>query len=250
MQPLPIVSALESFLAGLTPSGTAGWVGASEDQIDAIEHIAGRPLPAFYRWFLRRMGGSMGSLTNPRADFSAPAVLSAYERGLFLPHPRYLSIGVDPIDIATYHVVYDLDRPIRDDARVGRRDQRGGPFHFPFETFAEQIVWGRCLAHRVEAMPQQCTGVLVDPDKDVLKKLQPLLARLGVVAPVPTGAFCGVFDSPSLAMTTWSDPDEEPEVHSFHVGAEGQSAARRTLGELSAVSGMMLEIQEWTPPMG
>ncbi|MCX4242315.1 hypothetical protein [Paraliomyxa miuraensis] len=69
---------MEALLLRLVPDLERQWEGATQDEIDRIEAIAGRPLPPFYCWFLIRMGHSMGSIAYPRLDFSAPKVLSCY----------------------------------------------------------------------------------------------------------------------------------------------------------------------------
>jgi len=69
---LPTEASLEALLVRLLPGLAQQWQGAPGSEIDRIEAIAGRQLPPFYRWFLARMGRSMG----PRAT-----------RPWIFPHP-------------------------------------------------------------------------------------------------------------------------------------------------------------------
>ena len=89
MQPLKHqIANLESFLLRLLPNLASERQGASEAEIAQLETIAGRPLPAVYRWFLQRMGKDMGAMSYPTLDFSAVKVLSCYRDGLVEPdHP-------------------------------------------------------------------------------------------------------------------------------------------------------------------
>ncbi|WP_239014818.1 SMI1/KNR4 family protein [Archangium violaceum] len=69
---------MEEFLLRVVPNLGQQWRGATPDAIARIEQMAGRPLPPFYRWFLSRMGQSMGRLAYPSLDFSAQRVLERY----------------------------------------------------------------------------------------------------------------------------------------------------------------------------
>ena len=249
MQPLEQEPEMEAFLARLVGGNISEWRGATESQVEQIEKIAGRPLPPFYRWFLLRLGGDMGVLANPGTDFSATTILAGYEDGTFEPDPRFLIVGYSPDDVQPLHVTYDLDYPVRNDARVGRRDAEGGPLHFRFETLREMIAWDRCVGYRIKSMPQQCSGALIDPEKNVTSRLNPVMKALGFESLVPTGPCCGVFERSNAAMVSWSEPDEEPEVHAFILGGQNATDLRRTLGEIRTKSELMLEISDWKPPL-
>src|SRR5258705_13704761 len=101
---------LEDLLLRIVPQLATRWAGAPQQEIEAIERRAGRPLPAFYRWFLAKMGASMGPASFGRIDFRAQTVLS-----VTLPQEaegQFVLIGhqTDPM---TYYHCYDLDYPNR-----------------------------------------------------------------------------------------------------------------------------------------
>ena len=51
---------MDRFLDELVPAARGTLAGATDEDIDRIEALAGLPLPRFYRWFLSRMGLNMG----------------------------------------------------------------------------------------------------------------------------------------------------------------------------------------------
>jgi hypothetical protein len=126
MHPHDLEPEVEDLLLRLVPELSQQWKGATPGEIDAVEAIAGRPLPRFYRWFLMRMGQDMGPIAYPVFDFAAPTVLACYSEELFPPHPRYLMIGYSLDEIMPLHLLYDFEHPARDDARVTKRHAQGG----------------------------------------------------------------------------------------------------------------------------
>jgi len=238
---------LEALLLRLVPDLASAWQGATEDEIDRIEAIAGRPLPRFYRWFLMRMGHSMGPIAYPTLDFSAPKVLECYREGLFKPNPRFFMIGHESKEIMPLHVLYDFDHPARDDARVTKRHALGGDVHDQFDTFREMIAWGEVVMRSVEARPQRCLGVFSDVSGDVLSHLDPVMKSLGFEAPIPTGPRCAVYLSADAGMVTRASAGEEPKHHVFRLGGSDAGRLRRILGEIATETSLELEIDEWDP---
>jgi hypothetical protein len=59
MQSVTLEPEMESLLLRHVPKLDSQWEGASEDDIRAIEELAGQPLPRFYQWFLSRMGATL-----------------------------------------------------------------------------------------------------------------------------------------------------------------------------------------------
>ena len=239
---------MEALLERLVPGLSANWQGASEAEIEQIEVIAGRPLPRFYRWFLMRMGRSMGRLAYQSLDFSARKVLTSYAEELFVPHPRFLMIGHESDEIMPLHVLYDLDFPARDDARVTKRHALGGASHHQFATFREMLAWGKFLHHGVEAMPQRCSGSFVDDGGDVLAHLDPVMASLGFKKPIPSGSHCALYEGASAAMATSATPGDEPRIHFFDLGGHDVGRLRRTLGVIGTETPLEVKISRWTPP--
>jgi hypothetical protein len=230
MQPLDLEPELEELLLRLVPGLEQRWQGATPDEIDRVEHIAGRPLPRFYRWFLTRMGHGMGSIDYPRLDFSAPRVLACYREKLFLPHPRFLMIGYETSEQMPLHVLYDFDHPARDDARVTKRYPMGGALYDQFDTFREMLAWGVVWDHGVEPRPQRCVGMFSDSGGDVLSHLDPVMKSLGFEAPIPTGRCCSVYHRADASMITHSPAGDEPKHHATQTSLE-------------------LEIDRWEPEL-
>jgi len=204
---------MEELLLRLVPDLASQWQGATEDEIEQIERIAARPLPRFYRWFLMRMGHSMGPIAYPSLDFSAQKVLSCYAEVLFVPHSRFLMIGHETEEMMPLHVLYDFEHPARDDARVTKRHAMGGAIHDQFETFREMIAWGEFWMSRVNKFPQRCMGSLVNRGGDVVSLLDPVVKSLGFKTPILTGPCCTLYEGAHAAMVTNTTPGDDTEFH-------------------------------------
>src|SRR5947208_3659663 len=117
----------EELLLRLVPDVANQWIGASPDEIERLEALAGRPLPTFYRWFLTRMGTSAGPLDFRSLDLSAATVLSCYADGLVKRDTRLFMIGFETDDVMPLHMFYDFNFSSSEDARITRRHGQGGP---------------------------------------------------------------------------------------------------------------------------
>lgn len=242
--------AMEDFLLRVVPGIAEHWQGSTPDEIAQIERIAGRPLPPFYRWFLSRMGQSMGPLTYPRVDFSARRVLASYAENLVAPHPRFLFIGHDSDEMMSLHFFYDLDLPTRSDARVMRRHARGGERHDQFETFRELLAYGALLNGRVGRMTQRCKVMLMGNQPDLFSQLDPVMEGLGFERPVPTGAFCGLYERHDVAMVCSRTPRDKPQPFMvLRLGGSDSGTLRKVLGTIAAESSLRFEVREWDPPI-
>ncbi|MFY0539695.1 SMI1/KNR4 family protein [Nannocystis pusilla] len=231
------------------PDLAAGWRGAAAEQIEQIEQRAGRPLPRFYRWFLARMGVSMGPIAYRTIDFSAARVEAAYAKGLVAQDPRLLLIGWQSDTSMPMHLFYDLDCAARDDARVVLRHAEGGDVYPHFETLREMIAWGELLSHRVNKCMQRCEGAVLDDDGEIVARLDPVLRSLGFTAPIATGPRCMIYESTEAAMVSRATLTDEPTVHAFTLGGKSAGYLRRMLGELATRSGLALDVMEWNPPL-
>lgn len=240
---------MEALSLRLVPDLEHQWEGAPQHEIDRIEAIAGRPLPRFYRWFLLRMGHSMGPIAYPRLDFSAPKVLSCYAEGLFSPNPRFLMIGHESDEGMPLHVLYDFEYPARDDARVIKRHAMGGAAYGQFDTFREMIAWGEVYDHGVRTHPQRCVGMFKDSGGHVRSHLDPVMRSLGFEMPVAAGPRCAIYLRSDAAMVTRASLDNEPRRHVFRLGAADQGRIRRILGEVTSETSLELVIDEWDPPL-
>ena len=59
---------IEELLTKLIPGAFEQMTGSTDDEIAAVEHLAGHALPKFYQWFLARMGRSMGPFSDATND--------------------------------------------------------------------------------------------------------------------------------------------------------------------------------------
>lgn len=238
---------MEALLLSLLPDLQRQWQGASEEQIGQIERLAGGSLPRFYRWFLLRMGRSMGPLAYETIDFSADKILTCYAEKHFRPDPRFLLIGADSDELTELHVHYDFDYPDRDDARVVKRSALGGAIYPEFETFREKLAWGKFLRYRVEKYPQLCMGFLKSQGNDVLSYLNPVLASMGFTVPIPTGKCCALYQRANAAMVTSCAPNDAPKRHIFRLGGSDAAALRKILGVVATETSLEVKIKSWTP---
>jgi hypothetical protein len=242
---------MDKFLEELVPAARGTLVGATDEDIDQIEALAGLPLPKFYRWFLSRMGLSMGPLGYARLDLSARTIVSCYEDEIVAPDGRFIMIGYSTDAMVESHLFYDCNYPSRDDARVIETDDVEGPLNPQFETLREMFAWGKFLKLRVNRSPQRCRGILVSTDGNVLSHLDPLMSKLGFVTPaaIPTGPLCSLYEHSTTAMVTSSTPDEDPQLHGFGLGGPDAGTLRRILGEIATTPSLSVEIKEWTPTL-
>jgi hypothetical protein len=244
-------SELETLFLRIVPELAEQWQGATPGEIEQIEQLAGRPLPPFYRWFLSRMGKSMGRLAYPALDFSAQRVLACHEEKLVAPEPRFLFIGYSSDQVMPLHTFYDLEAPARADALVTVRDALGNEQHDSFETLREMLAWGAFLQFRVGIMPQQCEGILTGEPSGLLSRLDPVMSRLGFTQPVPSGLYCRLYERPDAAMVCNSPPSADFEGNQvFTLGGVGAGALRRILGEIATESSLEVEVDEWKPELG
>jgi hypothetical protein len=240
---------MEELLLRLVPDLHEHWRGATEDEIERIQKIAGRQIPRFYRWFLLRMGHSMGPISYPSLDFSVPKVLACYAEELFLPHRRFLMIAYESDDVMPLHLLYDFDHPVRDDALVTKRHANGGATYDRFETFREMLAWGKMLSRSVKARAQRCQGLLYNVGGNVKDDLDPVMSSLGFTTPIPTGPYCGLYEGDQASMITRTTPGDEPDLHYFNLGGPSAGRLRRILGEIATETSIEVKIKEWEPPL-
>jgi hypothetical protein len=242
---------MEEFLLRIVPGLAEQWQGSTPEEVARIEELACRPLPPFYRWFLSRMGQSMGPLAYTQIDFSARRVLTSYAEELVIPDSQLLLIGHTSDKMMPLHYFYDLDLPMRNDARVTRRfadddDER----HEQFETFREMLAYGALSNFRVKSMPQSCMVLLRGREPDTFSRLNPVMDSLGFTRPVPTGSCCGLYDRHDAAMVCSKTPGDESLTFMFAwLGGRDSATLRRVLGAIATESSLRTEVREWTPPV-
>jgi hypothetical protein len=242
-------------LAGLAlrtlPAQRQTWVGASAGQLAALEEIAGRPLPPFYRWFQQTMGGSMGPLAYQTLDFSAAKILACHEEGLVSRDPRYLLIAHESDALDGTHLFYDLDAPARGDALVVSRAADEDAVSVRWETLREMLAWGVLLHHGVRKQPRRCEGDLSVDAPELVETLDPLMARLGFVQPLATGRFCRLYEHPAgTPMVLSRTPGESASRRLFfELGGPDTNALRNILGAIATQSPVRVDIRAWVPPL-
>lgn len=241
---------VEDLLLRTVPGLAEQWRGATPDEVEQLERIAGRPLPRFYRWFLSRMGQSMGPLAYPSKDFSARRVLDCYARKIVAPNPRFLLIGYESDEMMP-HAFYDLDAPARGDATVTARDASDDDDPIDrFETLQEMLSWSALFRFQFEQMSQKCEGTLYREDSEPLSLLAPVLSSLGFTQPITTGRYCGLYERADALMLCGGTPRENLEdVRTFRLGGSNAGALRRILGEVAKESSLEVEVNTWTPAL-
>jgi hypothetical protein len=236
---------MEELLLRLAPDLPAQWQGATEQEIEQITKFAGRPLPRFYRWFLLRMGRSMGAISYATLDFSAPKILSYYTERFTTPDSRFLMIAHESDEMVPLHLFYHFEHPVRDDARVVLMDAGRQELYNHFETLREMIAWGRFLQLRVKVQPNRCRGIFSDTSGDVREQLDLVLDSLGFTTPISTGPYCGIYEGDRASMVTSSSIDDPPRIQPFQLGGNDAGYLRRVLGEIAAETSLEVEIKEW-----
>jgi hypothetical protein len=242
---------LEQLLTQLVPNGWQSTVGVDDAEIDRLEEIAGRTLPGFYRWFLRKMGREMGPFDYPRMDLSAAAIVDAYNDAFEPQNGRYFLIAYSLDEMVPLHLFYDLDQSVRNDARVVETDDLEGAINEKFETFREMIAWGNFLKFRVLRWPYQCRGLLKHEGADVLSQLHPVLERRRLKSPLPsgTGAYCTIMDGNECSLAGRSIPGSPPRTLAFTLGAGEQTTLRAVLGQIALETSLEIKVVEWTPEL-
>jgi hypothetical protein len=239
---------MEHLLGRLVPDFASRIEGVSLKKIAAVERIAGRPLPRYYRWFLERMGKSMGPFGYRSLDFSLQRVLDCHANGTFERDPRFLMIGYEADTLYPAHIAYDLDHSARDDARVSVR--MGGRTQLQdcsFETLREMHAH-QLLGLKVTAQRQRANLALRDREtRDVAKHLTPVMGWLGFTSPIETGPHCLLFERKDAVLIGCANLDKEPAHHSVHVGARNEVELRNVLKAITRQTGIEVEVDGWDP---
>ena len=237
------------FLLKFAPDLKQEWKGALKSQINKIEELAGRPLPDFYRWFLSKMGHSMGSLANPRRDFSVASVLEAYRDGLVEPNSGFLLIGHETDEVMPMHIFYNLEIPTDDDALIFSQPAEGGGIQREFSTLREMLAWSLMVRFRLYQYPRRCEGSF-DGSRNVYDLLDPVLKRLGFVQPVLCGSLTRFYERSDTIMICMVPPGTKVKPYRFfNLSGENVTILRKILDEITATTSLKVEIDEWNPPL-
>lgn len=241
---------LEALLKRLVPRCDEQWIGATDDEIEELEVQTDVELPAFYRWFLERMGRSMGPVGTSRRDLSVETVLLAYRHGAVPTGKSLLFIGREPDPVVPIHLYCDVSKPARADAMVRSFDPEGGFIKNDFETLREMIGWSVFLRFRMYRFVQRCVGTLRGERGNILAQLEPVLTALGFVKTLPSGTFLGIYERADAGITCSLTPDETAVPYMFfRFGADDEALIRSILGTINLEAGLEVEVEEWIPPL-
>lgn len=247
---------MDELLKRLIPNIENELKGAKTEEIEKIEkmikEVSGEGLPKFYRWFLLRMGTSMGSLETPGMDYSASMIISCHtndKNKVDDEEEKFFLIGYCSEEMLPLNMYYDFEYPTRDDARVMKRASDGGDDYRQFETFREMIAWNTVLTFSVEKFPKLCKGTLYDDSGDnVFIKFDPLMKRLGFSKlSVPGGSFCAMYESHEASMVTLDLIDfdsDESDGFAFTLGGIDANCLRRILGEIAVENDLVVEVKD------
>ncbi|WP_426753609.1 SMI1/KNR4 family protein [Myxococcus sp. Y35] len=236
---------MERLLLRTVPGLAEQWRGAELAAIENIERIAGRPLPPFYRWFLLRMGESMGPLAYPTLDFSAHRVLACYAQKLVKPDSRFLLIAYESDEMMPLHLFYDFNAPARNDAMVTSREARGKELTDAFETLREMLAWGALSLFRIDKAPHTSSGSLKGDTPEFLTNLDSVMSSLGFEQPIPTGPLCRLYERPDAVMVCRGTPRSETGNRiAFDLGGSNLGTLRRILGEIATARVVELQMRK------
>ena len=247
---------LESFLQMLSSEAWDQVQGASDQEMAALEKLAGRTLPVFYHWFLQRMGRSMGGFSHNAYDCSAAKILAAYQdEKLFVPHPRYFVIGYQkgwensPV---TYHWGYDLDHPMQDDARLVRIEELETPSVEPeADTFREEIASHAFWKFRIKPANDQCYGSIIHKSQSaVMTVLDAALKSYGLNTPGSSlmGPSCLLYGGPNIALRIRLTPGDSLDVCRFTLGCNDLPTRKKLVNALSRDGSIQVSVREFPPP--
>jgi hypothetical protein len=241
---------MEALLTRLVPDYTSLVVGASIDEIAAMERMAARPLPNFYRWFLWRMGRSMGPFAYRGVDFAVDKVLLCYANGTFKPDSQALMIGYGTDSLHPMHIGYDLEHPTRADARVVTCSSDGAIDAQDFETFREKLGYSALNRVKVMRAAQRFEAVLSDEQTgSVASLLRPVLEALNFTVPLETGTCCLLYERADAALIGLAELESGTgAVQAITLAAQTEAQVRSIVGTIVSETGMTLDEVEWDPP--
>lgn len=204
MHPYDLEPELETFIQRMLPARAAARRGATQREIDAIEQLAGQPLPRCYHWFLATMGHCTGAVTNYIWDFTAPTILLNHAEGGYRPNPRRHVIGCSTDGMMPLALCYDLTQQAAGDALVliGRVESE----HVYFGSLRELIAYGIVITHAVDTRAPGWSGTFDCPVDQVLVHLERSMNELGFEAPIPTGQRCRIHQREDVLLAAENHP--------------------------------------------
>ncbi len=251
VDPSELEPELEALLSRCVPDMSSRWRSASEQDIAAIEAIAGGELPRCYRWLLLRLGHGFEEIGFGTLDFSARCVVEGHSRGIFPHHEGMMCIADDSAEDQPQLRYYDLAHPVRDDAPVFMTEPEVDELLPEFETLRELIASAVFDNYRRRPMPFRVEGILgTESGGNVLDELVPLFEELGFRAPVPCGPLCSLYDNGTFAFSSYRNPARPwRDVMSFNLGGPSEGELRKLLGIVSTSTHLEVSRLTWQPSL-
>lgn len=242
---------LEAFLLRIVPDLESDWAPAPPNELEALEEridITGHEMPAFHRWFLEHMGGSVGALAPALGGFTTRNVLTAYASGsVWLEKEEYL-LGRFDDPVMPLDVFYDLTHPVEGDARVVRQVAEAGNPKPIAESFREHVAAAAFKLCVLSKAPQRCFGAFTSDFGDVAPSLDDAMASAGFSCPLTTGTFCRLYErDDGVAMLAQSTLEAEG-ILVFRIGGADTTAIRRLLGHVATQTDLDVDASRWSPP--
>ncbi len=223
--------------------------GATDEQIQRLDKLSGGRLPAFYRWFLRTMGGDLGPLESMLDGFSVQSVLQAHESQKKEMPPGLFLIAVlddDDEELVPMALYYDLDHSVRDDALVLVGPLGDTEVDLSYETLREEIACGVAYVFGVVAAPHCCQGEFNGAEDTVSDQLEAVLGSLGFVAPVAPQRYSKVMEADGATLVCEMPPNATNKGRFFFsLGGADPGALRRILGEIADQARIEVTIDSW-----
>jgi hypothetical protein len=93
------------------------------------------------------------------------------------------------------------------------------------------------------------TGIIRDDGRNILAKLDSVLADLQFFKVIPTGPFCGIYDRPDVGLEISISPSAERHPFMlFELVGSDEAMLRSILGTISVEASVEVEINEWMRP--
>lgn len=142
--------------------------GASWERIAHFTNLVGRNPPPLQVEFLRRMGGSIGSLELPAVVFDLEALIESLESDEWRPPPRYVLMAMEMKD-PYFDYYLDLESPSDADYGVVRFETGAsavfeGRVHPSYHSLRDMLFSLGFLYKRLKPLPFQ-TVLTVSPAK-------------------------------------------------------------------------------------
>lgn len=241
---------LERLFLRYVPDMASRWTRASDEHIAAIEAFAGRPLPRCYQWMLMRLGQGWSNIAYATLDMAARTVVQANTQHIVPAVEGMLCIALDHDEYQPQARYYDLAHATEHDAPVFIAGLEEGELRTSYETLREFLGLAVFDNYRLREHPTRVEGIVyADQGTNALDELEAFLEQLGFRSPIPTGAYCTVYDDGTASLSSYVVPDPKRSLHSLPIDLAGPDEAtlRKILGLISASGSLNVRRLTWQP---